>query len=61
MDARQAAIKEAFLDFPGLPVVYFTQILAWALGVDRSVLGLAEHRVPADAVFVDTPIAEVRT
>ncbi|NTU51615.1 MAG: disulfide reductase, partial [Candidatus Aminicenantes bacterium] len=42
MDHRQDAIKEAYLDFPGLPVVYFTQLLAWALGVDRSGLGLGE-------------------
>jgi heterodisulfide reductase subunit B len=61
MDARQAAIKEAFLDFPGLPVVYFTQILAWALGVDQSVLGLGEHRVPAAALFAGAPSTEVRT
>jgi heterodisulfide reductase subunit B len=61
MDHRQDAIKEAYLDFPGLPVVYFTQLLAWALGVDRPVLGLGEHRVPADGLFLEIPATEVRT
>lgn len=60
MDHRQGAIKEAFLDFPGLPVVFFTQLLAWALGVDKSVLGLGEHRVPADSLFTEIPVTEVR-
>lgn len=61
MDSRQAAIKEKFLDFSGLPVLYFTQILAWALGVDREVLGLGEHAVPADSLFEEVPTTEVRT
>jgi len=61
MDHRQEAIKETFLDFSGLPVVFFTQLLAWALGVDKSVLGLGEHRVPADNLFSETPATEVRT
>jgi heterodisulfide reductase subunit B len=61
MDHRQDVIKETYLDFPGIPVVFFTQILAWALGVDQSVLGLGEHRVPADVLFRETPTTEVRT
>jgi heterodisulfide reductase subunit B len=60
MDHRQEAIKEAFLDFPGIPVVFFTQLLAWALGVEQSQLGLGEHRVPADGLFRETPATEVR-
>jgi heterodisulfide reductase subunit B len=51
MDKRQDKIKEAYLDFSGLPVLYFTQILAWALGVDKSALGLGEHAVPVDSLF----------
>jgi heterodisulfide reductase subunit B len=61
MDHRQAAIKEAFLDFAGLPVLFFTQLLAWALGVDKKLLGLGEHSVPADGLFVEHPSAEVRS
>lgn len=60
LDHRQGAIKEAFMDFPGLPVVFFTQLLAWALGVDKSDLGLGEHRVPADGLFTEIPVTEVR-
>jgi len=59
MDKRQDAIRESFLDFGGLPVLFFTQILAWALGVDKSALGLAEHAVPAAHLFEDKPRAEV--
>jgi heterodisulfide reductase subunit B len=61
MDHRQEAIKETFLDFPGLPVLFFSQILAWALGVDKELLGLGEHSVPADSLFNDHPAAEVRS
>jgi len=59
MDRRQDKIKEAFLDFPGLPVLFFTQILAWALGVEKTVLGLNQHAVPADDLFRDAPAPEV--
>jgi heterodisulfide reductase subunit B len=59
MDHRQDAIKEAYLDFPGLPVLFFTQLLAWALGVEKGLLGLGEHAVPADSLFTDQPAAEV--
>ena len=61
MDHRQDAIKETYLDFPGIPVVFFTQILAWALGVDKTVPGLGDPRVPADGVFSEIPATEVRT
>ena len=61
MDHRQGAIKEAYLDFSGLPVLFFSQILAWALGVDREVLGLGEHTVPPDGLFLEHPAPEVRT
>ena len=60
MDRRQARIKETFSDFPGLPVLFFTQILAWALGVDKSVLGLDQHAVPVDALFGEDRVTEVR-
>ncbi|MDW7759820.1 MAG: CoB--CoM heterodisulfide reductase iron-sulfur subunit B family protein [Acidobacteriota bacterium] len=61
LDRRQEKIREMFPDFPGLPVVFFTQILAWALGVDRDVLGLDQHAVPAGHLFADDRPAEVRT
>ena len=43
MDRRQDRIGAKFLDFQGFPVLFFTQILAWALGVDAEVLGLDQH------------------
>ncbi len=61
LDHRQEVIKETFLDFRGLPVLFFTQLLAWALGVDKGLLGLEEHAVPADSLFVESPAAEVRS
>jgi heterodisulfide reductase subunit B len=61
MDHRQEAIKETYLDFPGLPVLFFSQILAWALGVDKERLGLEEHSVPTEGLFIDHPAAEVRS
>jgi heterodisulfide reductase subunit B len=60
LDARQGKIREANLDFPGLPILFFTQILAWALGVEKTALGLERHAVPADALFADAPVPEVR-
>lgn len=43
MDRRQDRIGAKFLDFQGFPVLFFTQILAWALGVEEKVLGLDQH------------------
>lgn len=43
MDRRQDRIREKFLGFNGFPVLFFTQILAWALGVEERVLGLDQH------------------
>lgn len=60
LDHRQDAIKEAFLDFQGIPIVFFTQLLAWALGVDKALLGLGEHSVPADGLFSEKSSPEVR-
>lgn len=60
LDSRQKQIKETYLDFEGLPVVFFTQLLAWALGVDRSVLGLDQHATAVAPLFQDDRIAEVR-
>ena len=43
MDRRQDRIKEMYLDFYGFPVLFFTQVLAWALGVEEKILGLDQH------------------
>jgi len=43
LDRRQNRIKEQFLEFMGMPVLFFTQLLAWALGVEEKILGLDQH------------------
>lgn len=43
LDRRQDRIKEKFMEFNGFPVLFFTQILAWVLGVEEEVLGLDQH------------------
>lgn len=43
LDRRQDRMQEKYMDFNGFPVLFFTQILAWALGVDEEVLGLDQH------------------
>jgi heterodisulfide reductase subunit B len=43
LDLRQNRIKEKYLDFTGFPILFFTQILAWALGVEEKILGLDQH------------------
>lgn len=52
LDRRQDRIQEKFLDFTGFPVLFFTQILAWALGVEENVLGLDQHYYDPRPVLV---------
>jgi heterodisulfide reductase subunit B len=33
LDSRQEQVKEAYPDFEEVPVVYFTQLMAWAFGL----------------------------
>ena len=37
LDNRQKEIKEKFSDFKGIPIFYFTQLLALSLGLDEKV------------------------
>ncbi len=59
MDRRQTVIKEKYLDFPGLPVLFFTQLLAWGLGVDKKVLGLEQHASNVASLFREETRLEV--
>jgi heterodisulfide reductase subunit B len=59
LDRRQERIREKFLEFTGFPVMFFTQILAWALGVEESVLGLDQHYYDPRPVLGITDNAEV--
>ncbi len=45
LDALQAKIKMAHPSFNEIPVFYFTQLLALALGVEQDNLGLSQNRV----------------
>lgn len=45
LDRRQTNILEQFLDFTTLPVFFFTQLLALALGADDSVMGWDKHHI----------------
>jgi len=55
LDRRQDKIKEQFLDFTGMPVLFFTQLLAWALGAEEKILGLDQHfSDPHSVLGIDT-------
>ncbi len=43
LDRRQKETKEAFPGFHGVPVVYFTQLMAIAFGIDPKKIGCEEH------------------
>ena len=43
LDRRQDRIRNVHPDFQGIPVLFFTQILAWALGVEEKKLGFDQH------------------
>ncbi|MBU1235918.1 MAG: CoB--CoM heterodisulfide reductase iron-sulfur subunit B family protein [Gammaproteobacteria bacterium] len=45
LDHRQKATRKIYPDFEGIPVVYFTQLMAMAFGCDESVLKLDLHHV----------------
>lgn len=59
MDTRQDRIKEQFHDFNGMPILYFTQLLSWVLGVDETVLGLDQHYFDPRPLLHKQDIAEV--
>ncbi len=59
MDKRQTEIKERHPDFTGIPVVFFTQLLAWGLGVEKGVLGLDQHTSLVAPLFREERKAEV--
>lgn len=46
LDQRQALTLETYRDFTPMPVIYFTQLMAIALGGPESVLKLGLHHTP---------------
>ncbi len=51
LDALQAKMKQAHADFKELPVFYFSQIFAIALGVEEKNVGLEQNKVSPRAVL----------
>ena len=45
LDHRQEEIRKKYLDFETMPVFYFSQLLALALGVDGDALGWDKHYI----------------
>jgi len=45
IDHKQADIKEKYLDFKQVPVLYFTQLLGIAMGLDHRTLGFDQNFV----------------
>jgi heterodisulfide reductase subunit B len=60
LDRRQDKIKEKFLDFTGMPILFFTQLLAWGLGADEKILGLDQHYYPPYSVLGIDKKSEVK-
>ncbi len=53
LDQRQAVTVRIYPDFEGIPVVYFTQLMAIAFGCDESVLKLNLHHNSPRPVLVE--------
>jgi heterodisulfide reductase subunit B len=51
LDALQVKIKKAHPEFKEIPVFYFSQLLAIALGVEKEKLGLEQNRVSSSEVL----------
>jgi heterodisulfide reductase subunit B len=51
LDALQARIKKAHGEFREIPVFYFSQLLALALGVDERYIGLEQNKVSPTALL----------
>ncbi len=51
LEAYQPKVEKTFRETLKMPILYFTQLLGFALGVDESLLGLNKLIVPADELF----------
>ena len=45
IDQKQADIRKKYLDFKSIPILYFTQILGMAMGIDAGSLGFEQNAV----------------
>jgi heterodisulfide reductase subunit B len=53
LDYRQRDVKEKYKEFHSIPVFYFTQLLAIALGLDETMCDFAEHYVDPRQVLLN--------
>ena len=54
LDTRQAEIERKYDSHFGIPIFYFTQLMALALGIPADKLGLHKHFVSADELLSGT-------
>lgn len=62
LDSRQKETRKLYSSYPGMPVLYFTQLLALALGLDPKVCLFENHEVDPTQLLVEkgiikTPLA----
>ncbi len=55
LDARQGQVNEEFGEDFHLPVLYFTQLIGWALGLTAEVLGMDRHFVKPELLLTGRP------
>jgi heterodisulfide reductase subunit B len=55
LDLRQSQVNRYWHTTFQMPVVYITQLLGFALGIDPKKLGLDKLFVSADDLFQETP------
>ena len=55
LDTRQAEIEAKYETQYGIPILYFTQLLGLAFGIEPKKLGLSKHLVPAKPVLEKIP------
>jgi heterodisulfide reductase subunit B len=52
LDTRQAEIEEKYQVQYGIPILYFTQAMGLAFGLEPKALGMNKHLVPTEPVLV---------
>jgi heterodisulfide reductase subunit B len=55
LDTRQAEIEAKYETQYGIPILYFTQLLGLAFGIEPKKLGISKHLVPAKPVLEKIP------
>ncbi|MFX1330645.1 MAG: CoB--CoM heterodisulfide reductase iron-sulfur subunit B family protein [Promethearchaeota archaeon] len=55
LDLQQLGLKESYGEEYDLPVLFYTQILGLAMGLDENEVGLDMNRVPAKSILEHTP------